>query len=465
MSEAQRSRQARALAEAALVRIVSAYGETPEFVLLGGLVPDLLCSDAARQHVGTTDVDVQVDLEIQAGAGNAARLERALRAGGFKPSGEYAWRWQDQSVLGAVVKIEFLADLPTVPAEATVTFDGSEALGAVNLRGTGFAARDWQLRTLTADVSGQPTTVEVRVTTLPAYLLAKTHAAYGRRFERDWYDIAYVVLHNDAGGPDAAVTRVRAVFAADLVGQTATALTELAANFFDANAQGSLAYAMTMHRLHPDLDADVLATTPDPGDLCSGTRAVQPGLLDPHLPYLHQRWDEGCRSTERLHQEIRARGYRGSLRTLRRHTARLRQDTAPPARPPAPASKKVAAWILTPPGNLTDDDRAALDAITGRCPELAATRALVRDFASMLTHRTGSKLPHWASQAEASTVRQLHSFAAGLRKDWPAVTAGLTLPSSSGTVEGHVNRIKMIKRQMYGRAKPDLLRKRVLLAD
>ena len=105
MSEAQRSRQARALAEAALVRIVSAYGETPEFVLLGGLVLDLLCSDAARQHVGTTDVDVQVDLEIQAGAGNAARLERALRAGGFKPSGEYAWRWQDQSVLGAVVKM------------------------------------------------------------------------------------------------------------------------------------------------------------------------------------------------------------------------------------------------------------------------------------------------------------------------------------------------------------------------
>jgi anti-sigma factor RsiW len=63
----------------------------------------------------------------------------------------------------------------------------------------------------------------------------------------------------------------------------------------------------------------------------------------------------------------------------------------------------VAAWILTPPGNLTDDDRAALDAIISRCPELAATRALVRDFASMLLHRTGSKLPGWPGQAEAST--------------------------------------------------------------
>ena len=125
----------------------------------------------------------------------------------------------------------------------------------------------------------------------------------------------------------------------------------------------------------------------------------------------------------------------------------------------------MAAWILTPPGNLTDDDRAALAAITGRCPELTATRALVGDFASMLLHRTGSELPVWADQAGASIVRELRRFAAGLRKDWPAVTAGLTVPYSSGTVEGHVNRIKMIKRQMYGRAKPDLLRKRVLLAD
>jgi hypothetical protein len=259
MSEPQRSRQARALAEAALVRIISAYGETPEFVLLGGLVPDLLCSAAARQHIGTTDVDVQVDLEIQAGAPNAARLEQALRTAQFNPSGQYSWRWQDRSVPGAVVKIEFLADLSTAPTEATVTFSGSEALGAVNLRGSGFAARDWRLHELTAEISDQPTAVNVRVATLPAYLLAKTHAAYGRGFEKDWYDIAYVVLHNDAGGPTAAAAQVREKFAADLVGQTATACTELAANFADSNAQGSLAYAMTMVGLHPDLDADVLA--------------------------------------------------------------------------------------------------------------------------------------------------------------------------------------------------------------
>ena len=66
---------------------------------------------------------------------------------------------------------------------------------------------------------------------------------------------------------------------------------------------------------------------------------------------------------------------------------------------------------------------------------------------------------------EANNLPDLRSFVTGLRRDHDAVTAGLTMPHSSGKVEGHVNRIKMIKRQMYGRANPDLLRKRILLAD
>jgi transposase len=204
------------------------------------------------------------------------------------------------------------------------------------------------------------------------------------------------------------------------------------------------------------------AAAATPGEVSGGARAERASLLDPHLPYLHARWEEGCGSTDRLHQEIRARGYRGNLR---RHTAQLRQATALPAPPSVPASKTVARWILTPPGNLADADRAALAQITARFPELTATCALVRGFAGMLCHRRGRHLEAWVGRAEASSVPELRGFAAGLRKDWAAVTAGLTLPYSSGAVEGHVNRIKMIKRQMYGRAKPDLLRKRVLLAD
>ena len=72
------------------------------------------------------------------------------------------------------------------------------------------------------------------------------------------------------------------------------------------------------------------ATAADAGQLIGGARLARPDLLDPHRAYLQQRWDEGARSTERLHQELRDRGYRGSLRTLRRLTARLRRDTAVP---------------------------------------------------------------------------------------------------------------------------------------
>jgi hypothetical protein len=259
MSEPIRSRQARDLAEAALVRLVRAYGDVPEFVLLGGLVPDLLCGQAPQVHVGTTDVDVQVNLEIQGGSVNAARLERALKEAGFRPDSTRVWRWKDETAPGLVVKAEFLADLDDVPAQTTVMFKDCETLGAANLRGTGFASQAWELRSITANIDGSAVTVNLRVATLPGYLLAKIHAAYARRLEKDWYDIAYVLIHNDAGGPAAAGAQVNDRFSEALVGETATALTELSANFSDENAQGTRAYVETMLELYPELDSDVLA--------------------------------------------------------------------------------------------------------------------------------------------------------------------------------------------------------------
>jgi hypothetical protein len=111
-----RTRMARAAAERALVRIVHHYGERPQFVVLGGLVPELLCARSQRQHAGTTDVDVQVNLEITAGSVNTVRLERALRNVEFKPDKDQTvWRWTDVGTRGeaakAVVKFELLADL------------------------------------------------------------------------------------------------------------------------------------------------------------------------------------------------------------------------------------------------------------------------------------------------------------------------------------------------------------------
>jgi transposase len=117
------------------------------------------------------------------------------------------------------------------------------------------------------------------------------------------------------------------------------------------------------------------------------------------------------------------------------------------------------------PHRVFERDTQRLDAVLVGCPELSALCGHVRDFAQMMLQRHGRHLEQWMAAACTDDLPDLHSFVTGLRRDLDAVTAGLTLPHSSGKVEGHVNRIKMIKRQMYGRAKPDLLRKRILLTD
>ena len=257
--EPMRSQAARAAAELALVRVVHHYGDRPEFVVLGGLVPQLLCSDAGVAHAGTTDIDVQVDLEIAGGVVNTRRLEQALRNAEFVPDRERVWRWATISDgVRAVVKFELLADLETEPNGATVIFDDCEHLGAANLRGTGFAARDVEVRRISAKDGGVWRNVEVNVTGLAGFLLAKVAAAHGRRKAKDWYDIAFVLLHNDAGGPRPAVRLVLDTFGADLGGLT-TALQDLAANFSDPRAQGPTAYAEQFVIDHPDEDFSTLA--------------------------------------------------------------------------------------------------------------------------------------------------------------------------------------------------------------
>jgi hypothetical protein len=255
--ELDRSRIARAAAEAALVRVVHHYGARPEFVVLGGLVPALLCSNSGVSHAGTTDVDVQVDLEIECGVVNTARLEQALRNAEFEPTNGRVWRWKFDG--GAtVVKFELLADLETAPSGDVLSFKGCEQLGAVNLRGTGFAARDVVTRTLRGRIGEDLRVVEVNVTGLAGFLLAKSAAARSRRKTKDWYDVAFVLLHNDAGGPRAAALAVRAAFPDDLVGSVRTALDDLAANFARPGDQGPQAYASQMLVDHPELDGPTL---------------------------------------------------------------------------------------------------------------------------------------------------------------------------------------------------------------
>ncbi|MFJ7199775.1 transposase [Streptomyces sp. NPDC098926] len=137
--------------------------------------------------------------------------------------------------------------------------------------------------------------------------------------------------------------------------------------------------------------------------------------------------------------------------------------TAPTARPPSP--RTVSGWILTRPGTLPESECLKLESVFAGSPEPDALTGHVRAFGQILIQLQGDQLPQWIKAVRADDLPSLHAFANGLERDLAAVTAGLTLPWSSGIVGGHVNRIKMIKRQMYGRAGFDLLRKRVLLAS
>ncbi|MEV4130104.1 transposase [Nocardia sp. NPDC049707] len=191
-----------------------------------------------------------------------------------------------------------------------------------------------------------------------------------------------------------------------------------------------------------------------------------PSLLEDYKPYLHKRWNEGCTNATQLFREIQKLGYRGSVKVLLNYLQPFRV-TGPitrTARKP-PSVRRVVAWIMTDPARLDPDDRQRLDAILATSVELTALVGHVRAFATMMRHLRGRELERWMTAVDADDLPALHSFVRGLRRDFDAATAGLTLPWSSGPVEGHVNRIKMIKRQMFGRAKPDLLRKRILLSD
>jgi hypothetical protein len=131
-------------------------------------------------------------------------------------------------------------------------------LGAVNLRGTAFAALDIVVRQVTTRIGGVRHTADVKVAGLGGFLLAKVAAAFSRRKPKDWYDLAFVILHNDAGGPVAAAGAVMTSFGENLAG-IRTALDDLAANFAGPDAQGPQAYVAQMTIDHPDLDRTTVA--------------------------------------------------------------------------------------------------------------------------------------------------------------------------------------------------------------
>ncbi|MGW4898010.1 ISL3 family transposase [Kitasatospora sp. NPDC004240] len=208
-----------------------------------------------------------------------------------------------------------------------------------------------------------------------------------------------------------------------------------------------------------------LAGAQDPDELLVGRWTGRTSILDPYKPYLHQRFAEGHTIARRLFEEIRQRGFPGQEQIVRVYVRRLREafpDQDPPRR--KPSVRDVTSWITRRPDRLRDEDAQQLKEVLARVPVLATTAEHVRAFAELMNDRRGRELKDWITRVQQDQVPALRSFATGLLQDLDAVVAGLTLSYSSGAVEGHNNKIKMIKRQMFGRAGFDLLRKRVLLA-
>jgi transposase len=201
-------------------------------------------------------------------------------------------------------------------------------------------------------------------------------------------------------------------------------------------------------------------------------------LLDPYKATLLAGWNSGCRNGSHLFRTIRRQGFRGQYGIVALYVRRMRQaqKLAPWQRRSAqplpavtetsrrPLTPRRATWlVLRPAGRLTAQDHQQRAQLTAQAPELAEAVVLAQDFASLVRQRQPTQLDPWLTRAAESALPPFRRFARGLWADLAAVQAAVTLPWSQGPIEGHINRLKMLKRQMFGRARLDLLARRFLL--
>lgn len=204
-------------------------------------------------------------------------------------------------------------------------------------------------------------------------------------------------------------------------------------------------------------------------------RRTRTTLLSAFEPYLRARWNSGEQNGQQLLREIQAQGYHGSQSTLYgllgrwrtgpRHSGPYARQTelASPVQPSLRISPRAVSWrLLRPVAERSLVEQAYVDTLLQQSLPIAAMLAAVAAFFELLRERRSDDLDAWLAEAKASEIPELAGFADGIRRDEAAVRAAIALPWSQGQVEGQVNRLKLLKRQMYGRAKLDLLRRRVL---
>jgi transposase len=200
------------------------------------------------------------------------------------------------------------------------------------------------------------------------------------------------------------------------------------------------------------------------------------GKVTPYKKYLLERWNSGCHDTKKLYGEIKEQGYKGSYVTLARYTHRLREALGlkPREKPSKPLplvfepkkslmTVRQAVWlILRPATKQSKADQLAIELLKKQHSDLDTAISLAVDFADLVRRKESKRLDQWLNSAKNSKIRAITGFATKLKDDLDAVRNGVTYQWSNGQVEGQVNRLKMLKRQMYGRASHELLKKRFL---
>jgi len=232
----------------------------------------------------------------------------------------------------------------------------------------------------------------------------------------------------------------------------------------------SLAIASEMG-IHPKTVRRYLRTT----DLQPVKRRNRRRLLDPYKPYLHQRWQEGCQRGVTLYSEIKAQGYPGGLTQLRDYLRTLKENEVGSVGVQSEFASKWhrlslrrLAFVI---GRPETDRQEKLWLVEGLSrlrkgdPMLAETIDLAREFTQAVVSQDVVRFDDWLKRAKVAKAMPLRRFALGLEADLPAVRAALRLKWSNGPVEGKINRLKMLKRQMNGRANLDLLKIRLIGAQ
>jgi transposase len=194
---------------------------------------------------------------------------------------------------------------------------------------------------------------------------------------------------------------------------------------------------------------------------------------DAHREWLDARLAEGDTNAADLHRQLTARGFRGSYVSVQRYVRkrsgvagkkRERVHAARPSDPPRPSPRRLSFEWVRRPEDRKPEEQKRIDAIRACSDELGSALDLADEFADLLRKRSSKTLSAWLVKGEASSSPEIRRYAEGIRRDESAVLAAVTQRWSNGPVEGHINRLKTVKRQMYGRAGFVLLKARVLIA-